>query len=71
MMTTEDFFQILKRHCQIESIDYDSKLVDDLGLCSFDMMMIITESEKEYGVHFSFQTTEKIITVADFYYHFK
>ncbi|MBQ9415096.1 MAG: acyl carrier protein [Clostridia bacterium] len=70
-MTKEDFFQILKRHCQSGSIDRESKLVDDLGLCSFDMMMIITEAEKEYGVRFSFQTTEKIKTAADFYYHFK
>lgn len=70
-MTMENFIEIIKRHCKIGLITPDSRLVDDLSMCSFDMMMIITESENEYRIHYSFQTIERIITVADFYYQFK
>lgn len=70
-MTTENFINIIKRHCKVELVDTDSKLVEDLGLCSFDMMMIIAESENEYGKHYFFQTTKIIKTVSDFYSQFK
>ena len=70
-MTTENFIDIIKRHCKVELVDKDSKLVEDLGLCSFDMMMVIVEAEKEHGSQYSFQITKKIKTVSDFYYQFK
>lgn len=70
-MTREDFIGIVKRHCESRFVYDNSRLIDDLELCSFDLMMIAIEVQKEYGANYSFQQAPNVQTVADFYHQFR
>lgn len=61
-----DFEAILKKYVDPSvKITAQSDLIDDLGLCSFDMMMIITEMEDLSGKKFDFHQVDHLHTVQD------
>lgn len=50
-----------------DEIADDARLKDDLGLTSFDMMMIMCCLEKEAGKSIDIESLSNVITVNDFY----
>ena len=54
IVTAEDFYALVGRHCPGRAVRAESTLAGDLGLCSFDIMLISAQAEKEYGARFSF-----------------
>lgn len=48
-----------------EKVTPQSKLINDLGADSLDMVEIVMASEDEFGIEISDEEAEKIITVQD------
>lgn len=46
-----------------EEITAESKLISDLGLCSFDLAMLSSDIENEFGVSISAKTFATVKTV--------
>lgn len=46
-----------------EEITTESKLISDLGLCSFDLAMLSSDIENEFGVSISAKTFSTVKTV--------
>ena len=59
----------LKKILEIDSgeIDDSSILVDDLGMTSFDMMMLVFNLEEIYNCHLNFKKLPMVITVKDLF----
>lgn len=48
-----------------EEITKDSELIDDLGLSSMDLMLLISSLEDEFGIKVSEKQLRKMVTVED------
>ncbi|MDO4983868.1 MAG: phosphopantetheine-binding protein [Eubacteriales bacterium] len=48
-----------------ETVTEDSALMEDLGLSSFDMLLLLPEIENKFGVEFSAGSLRSMITVGD------
>lgn len=67
-MTIEQLCKIVSKHCKNQSfVTRGQRLTDDLSLCSFDIMLIVAEAEKEYGCKCSLSAASSIVTVTDLY----
>lgn len=67
-MTFEKIVKIIKTQIENKNIDIsmNSKLKDDIGLCSFDMMVIISIIEREnFGLDIDMEKMTDDLTVAD------
>lgn len=73
LLKVESIFEaILQKHTESSiQITTQSRLIDDLGLCSFDMMVIIAELEEISGKKFNFNHTEPLYTVQDLLIRFE
>ena len=49
----------------IEKVTPDSKIVDDLGADSLDVVELLSQLEEEYGVVIPDDQAENLVTVAD------
>ena len=69
MEKIEDLKVQLKSILEIntENIRDNSLLVDDLGMTSFDMMMLIFDVEENYNCHLNFEGLSAVATVKDLF----
>ena len=49
----------------IEKVTPDSKIVDDLGADSLDVVELLSQLEEEYGIVIPDDQAESLVTVAD------
>ena len=49
----------------IEKVTPDSKIVDDLGADSLDVVELLSQLEEEYGIVIPDDQAENLVTVAD------
>ena len=49
----------------IEKVTPDSKIVDDLGADSLDVVELLSQLEEEYGIIIPDDQAENLVTVAD------
>ncbi len=49
----------------LEKITPDSKIVDDLGADSLDVVELLSQLEEEYGIVIPDEQAENLVTVAD------
>ena len=49
----------------IEKVTPDSKIVDDLGADSLDVVELLSQLEEEYGIVIPDEQAENLVTVAD------
>lgn len=49
----------------VETVTDDSVLMEDLGLSSFDMLLLLPEIENKFGVEFSTAALRTMLTVGD------
>lgn len=62
------FLSILQNICpEAEKILPENRLVSDLGLCSFDMMMLLFQLENECGYQIYISTIKQDITVKELF----
>lgn len=50
---------------EAEEITKESELIDDLGLSSMDLMLLISSLEDEFGIKVSEKQIRKMVTVED------
>lgn len=67
LMENERVLSILQRHTVSQSeIMYGDRIESDLGLCSFDMMLIVYEIEEELHKTIDFRKLHSDMTVKEF-----
>lgn len=60
----EKIAEILSKYTK-EEITAESKLINDLGLSSFDIVSIVTAFEDEFDIEISDRDIRKLVSVAD------
>lgn len=59
------FVRVFEDEVEVSAIRPESKLVDDLGLNSIGMLYMAMELENEFGIKFSNEDFQGLVTVGD------